>query len=445
MSTELAEAIETQDPRDVEAEQAVLGALMWDARLLDDVAEVITGPDDFWDPRHAAVWSAITALAERGAVCDPITVAAELTARDQLAQVGGSLMLADMFGAAIIPAHAVAHARIVADRATQRRTLAAAQKIRAMALRGGEDPAAMVEAAQQVLDRVQPNMHTETRSVGDIVAEVIDRMDDPDADGLPTPWADLNEVLGGLAGGRLYMVGARPAIGKSLLLQGLAVHWATTHHKPTLFASCEMPGHELTRRMVAAASGVHYGKLGGRWITTDERAAVEQVAGAMPQTHRLLEVADEATQTVASIRAAARRMQRKGGLGLVVVDYLQLLTPGTSSRRDRNREQEVAETTRGLKRLAMELEVPVVVASQLNRQMTTRSDKRPTMSDLRESGAAEQDSDVVLLLHEPDPNDHPNELEVVVAKNRAGSTRTVHLIRQGWVSRLVSQQGGVGV
>lgn len=424
-------------PADVDAERAVLGALMWDARLVDDMADTLTG-DDFWQPAHEAVWHTIVDLHRDGHTPDPITVAAELERRQQLDLAGGRLALAEMTEAAI-PANAPDHALVVQERAVQRRTMQAAARIRDLASRGG-NPQALVDASRAALDALDPSIPARTASIAEVLPAVVDGIGDETVAGLPTPWPDLNDAIGGLQAGRVYTIGARPGVGKSLVGQALAVHWSATHRRRVLLATCEMPAREVTLRMLSADSQVFHGKLVSGALTQVDEQAVARSVLRMRDSHQLLEVCDEPTQSVASIRQQARALAKRGQLGLVVVDYLQLLEPPPSGRRDRNREQEVAQVARGFKRLAMELDVPVVLMSQLNRQMGVRADKRPTLFDLRESGAIEQDSDVVLLLHEPDPDGAPNELELIVAKQRGGSLTSIRLLRRGWVSSIGSSQ-----
>lgn len=422
-------------PHDLDAERAVIGAALWDPRLIDDLTDQITGPD-FYQPTHEQIWAAILDLHSAGQPCDPITLSAELETRGQLEHAGGRLGLVEMYETAI-PANAAAHAQIVHDRAVQRRTIEASSRIRQLGARGG-DIEAMVTSAQALLDGIDPHSRLETASVADTISEVVDLIGSDTLAGLNTPWPDLNSALGGLQPGRLYCVGARPGVGKSLMGQALAVHWATAHQQRALLVTCEMPRREVAMRMLAQDSQVFLGKLKTGQLTDRDNAAIAAATTRMLASHALIEVCDEPSQSVATIRTQARTMARKGGLGLVVVDYLQLLTP-PAGRKDRNREREVAESARGLKELAMSLGVPVVVMSQLNRQLGARSDKRPGLMDLRESGAIEQDCDVVLLLHEPDPDGEPNVLEVIVAKNRDGELTSVQLLRQGWVSTIASR------
>ena len=422
-------------PADPTAERAVLGAVMLDRRLHDPVSEIITGAD-LWLPAHEQCWYAITDLIGRGDLADPITVAAELSHRGQLAGLGGATALADMIAEVTIPADAPVWAGIIHDRAVQRRTIQAATKIRQLAAQGGDDIPAMIEAAQATLDLLDPNLRSHSRTVVDGMADVIDHLGDNLA-GLATPWPDLNRYLTGLAPGRLHVIGARPGVGKSLMAQGLAVHWSARHQQRVLFASLEMPEREMNLRMLSQASGVQIQTLTeGRYLTEADHLRIAETVGRMDQTHGLINLVARSEQTAASIRAEARALHRREGLGLVIVDYLQLLTPPDATRRDRNREQEVAETVRQFKKLAMDLDIPVVVLSQLNRALLSRSDKKPTMGDMRESGAIEQDADVIILLHQAEPEENPSDLEVILDKNRGGTKGTCHLIQQGWIANL---------
>jgi replicative DNA helicase len=429
----------TEAPADLDAERSVLGALMTDRRLHEEISDILTG-GDFWQPAHEVIWNAIARLAEAGRPLDPISVRADLETHQELQAAGGPLALADLYGAVTVPADAVAHARIVHDRAVQRRTITAAVKIRQLAAQGSEDVQAMIEAAQATLDLVDPGTRNTSVTVADSIGDMIDLIGSDQLAGLDTPWPDLNNRLGGLQGGRVYAIGARPGVGKSLMGQGLAEHFAANHRRRVLLATCEMSRREVNTRMLARATGITITRLEreGQFLTEVEWQTIARATDRMRDSHSRLHVVDEAQQSVASIRSEARTLARRGDLGLVVIDYLQLLTPPATTRRDRNREQEVAETSRRLKAMAMELDVPVVILSQLNRAMATRADKRPGLTDLRESGSIEQDSDAVILLHQPDADEQPWDLEVIVAKNRGGPLGSCHLIQQGWCGNLAS-------
>lgn len=435
----------TELPSDLEAEQALLGALLQDNTMLDQIGEL--EGTDFYQPAHEQVWYAIGAVIETGAQAEPITVAAELKRRGELGPTGGALALFAMLEAGDVALNAPVYARMIREHAIQRRLIQATIKIRQMAASGTAEAAELLRAARDAIadlgDGGQDDLEQDT--LHEALAEVVDGLGAPTpAAGLDTPWPDLNEYLMGLAPGRLYVIGARPAVGKSLMAQGLAVHWARRHRQHALLASMEMRKAELTRRVLAQASGVSLTTLNdSRHITTADRDAVERASAVvldelLPRLHIL----DRGEQSAASISATARAMHKRGELSLLVVDYLQLLQPAPTLNRTRNREQEVAESSRAFKRLAMDLEIPVVVLSQLNRSMLSRADRRPTMGDVRESGAIEQDADVIILLHQPEPDDSPWDLEVIVDKNRSGRKGTLRLVQQGWIANLGNRTHG---
>lgn len=430
-------------PHDDEAERALIGCLLLDADLVDVIAETITGPD-FWQPAHEAIWDAIVELHTTGSSVDAILVHDHLRANGASHLLThGALTLTEMIEAATIAADAPAYARIVRDCARRRRLVEASARIRQLGLEPGQvdELTAQVRATIDGLDDA-PTRRTITGAQA--LADLVDRLGSGDEmAGLSTPWPDLNRLIGGLQGGRVYCLAARPAVGKSLMAQGLAEHWLTRHGQPVLYATLEMPARELAMRMLAHQSGVSLTALkASKHLSEGDWSKIAQAIDATRDSYAQLVVCDEAGQSAGSIRLAAKAMQRRGGLGLVVVDYLQLLAP-PPGQKQRNREREVADISRAFKALAMELDVPVVLVSQLNRASLARSDKKPQMSDLRESGAIEQDCDVIVMLHEPDPDDRPNELDVLVVKNRDGSPGDVDLFRRGWLSELVSPMRAV--
>ncbi|GAA2178238.1 replicative DNA helicase [Brooklawnia cerclae] len=426
-------ALDRPAPYDPDAEKAILGAAMIDPRVIDELTGIIT-PDDLYQPAHEQTWRVLVARHETGQVIDPITVADVLPA-DTLAALGGSTGLADCVSAVTVVANAPAWAEIVHEKAVRRRTADAATRIQQMALQGSLGPSELVDEAQRTLDRIDPAVRHTTATAADGLEALVDAIGAPQAAGIPTPWAKLNDLIGGLRPGRLYIVGGRPAEGKSLIGQNLAEH-AARHGERVLLSTVEMTADEIRTRMLAHASGVNLATISGTHQSeTDWRQINTGVARMLTYADRI-HIDDSPAQTVTTIKATARDLQRRGGLGLLVVDYLQLLTPLGGRASSRSREQEVAEMSRILKLTAKDLAVPVVALSQLNRALVSRSDKKPTMSDLRESGAIEQDADVVMLMHHPDPRDDPSRLDLLVEKNRAGRRGALTLLQRGWVAAI---------
>jgi len=404
------------------AETAIIGIAMHEPTIVDDVA--LTEPD-FQDARLGHLWDLMLRLRAESAPTDPATLVARL---GTLAVRIEPAWIAELYGAAPVEALAEHYARIVAERATLRRLRKAAGTI--VQLVDADTPAAeLVEIARAEIDATSVTT-AHTGYVADDIDETIDALsEDPRI--TPTPWADLNHLLGGWRPGALYVVGARPGVGKSLIALGAAVGLA--QHGHVAFNSLEMGRREVHERLLASVGEVDLGRLSRRRLTEEDWS---RIARHRAQIQALpLSIDDRTSVTTTDVKSHARTVSRRGHLAGVVVDYLQLMSTPRGDKRPRH--EVVAEMSRALKVLAKDLEVPVIALSQLNRASEARSDRRPTLADLRESGALEQDSDVVLLLH-VEEND-PSTMHVAVAKNRQGATGAVQLTRRGHYARVDSQ------
>ena len=429
----------TAAPHDDAAEQAILGTALAAPEATLRAAQPLTGAD-FHQPANGILWDTITRLWDTTGQADPITIADHLehqrgtNGRNLLDMIGGRPHLADLLGMAGIPADAQAWAAIIRRHATNRAILDTATRITQQA-HTSADPTQTITAGRDALDRIASSQAATktTTDMASVMETLLDTIGTPQTAGLDTPWANLNRIIGGIQPGTLTVIGGRPATGKSMLALNLAEHVADKHHQPVLLCSLEMLARELGMRRLANATGIPLGTLTRGPIGARE----EQLIGtaALRLSDSPIEVADDAGQTASSIRSTARALHEQTPLGMIVIDYLQLLTP---DRREQSREREVATQSRMFKLLAQELDVPVVVLSQLNRALVGRADKRPELTDLRESGAIEQDADMVWLLHHPQPED-PATLVLHVAKNRNGRAgESVELLQQGWLARIVS-------
>lgn len=415
-----------------EAEKHVLGSLMHNRRAIDEVTTVVD-PGDFYTPRHETIYTAISALHTRGEGVDPVTVADQLKRTGELAAAGGALYLADLYATPPTTSNVGYYARIVRDQAILRRLHATGTRIAQMATAGEGDVDELVETARTEIDTVS-RATAQTGWIHQAIDHTIDDLDKPTTV-TPTPWTALNHHIGGWAPGRLYVVGARPAIGKTLIAVNAATHLART--APVALNTLEMSEQEIHHRILANLASVNLTHLDEHRLTPEDW---DRVAKAQTAIRGLrLSIDDRSAVTVTDIASHARSVARRSDqpLGMVVVDYLQLMASPTS-RRHENRQQEVATISRRLKLLAKELHCPVVGLSQLNRASEGRMDKKPTMADLRESGALEQDSDVVILLHADE--DQPGTILAAVAKNRHGTTGAFELDKYGHYARVVDQQ-----
>ncbi|GAB2763101.1 replicative DNA helicase [Salinifilum aidingensis] len=428
-------------PHDLEAEQITLGAMMWSSEAREAVLGMLT-PASFYRPAHQAIYTAIADLDDAASPTDPVSVAHELERRQQLQKAGGAPYLHTLLEMVQVGTDGQHHAGIVAEYAERRVLGELGETFGQLARTGGESLSAIVDAARSRLDQIT-HQHTTTTAplLADVLPSVWTGLEQTQegrvAPGLPSGFADLDDVTNGWKPGQLIVIGARPGIGKSTFALDMARAAAIKHSQATLIFSLEMGRDELGKRLLSAESRVRAADMdseGG--MSDDDWVRMARTYSRVVEAP--LAIDDTANITVAEIRSRARQQARTMNLGLIVVDYLQLV--GSSGRAER-REQEVASISRGLKLLAKELEIPIIAVSQLNRGAENRTDTKPRLADLRESGAVEQDSDAVLLLHRPDAaeRDDPRmgEVDLILAKHRGGPTSTVTVAHQLHYSRFV--------
>ncbi|MBW1598810.1 replicative DNA helicase [Streptomyces sp. JJ38] len=430
-------------PQDLTAEQSVLGGMLLSKEAIADVVEVLQG-QDFYRPAHETVYQAILDLYAKGEPADPITVAAELTRRGELAKVGGNGYLHSLVQTVPTAANAEYYAEIVHERAVLRRLVEAGTRITQMGYAADGDVDEIVNSAQAEIYAV-----TEQRTSEDYLplnAIMEGALDEIEAigsrsgqmTGVPTGFTDLDSLTNGLHPGQMIVIAARPAMGKSTLALDFARACSIRNNLPSVIFSLEMGRNEIAMRLLSAEARValHHMRSGSM---TDEDW--NKIARQMPQvTEAPLYIDDSPNLTMMEIRAKCRRLKQRNDLQLIVIDYLQLMQSG-GARRPESRQQEVSEMSRNLKLLAKELEVPVIALSQLNRGPEQRTDKKPMVSDLRESGSIEQDADMVILLHREDAYEKESpragEADLIVAKHRNGPTATITVAFQGHYSRFV--------
>ncbi|EIF01180.1 replicative DNA helicase [Saccharomonospora glauca] len=433
---------ERQPPQDTAAEQSVLGGMLLSKDAIADVIEVLR-PGDFYRPAHQAVYDCILDLYGRGEPADPITVSAELERRGELARVGGAPYLHTLIATVPTAANAGYYAKIVAEKAILRRLVEAGTRIVQYGYGADGDGGDVNE----VVDRAQAAIYevTERRTSEDYVAleELLQpTMDEIDAiasrggtaQGIPTGFADLDEVTNGLHPGQMIIIAARPGVGKSTLGLDFARSCSIKHGMTSVIFSLEMSRTEIVMRMLSAEAKIRLADMRGGRMSDDDWTRLARRMSEISEAPLFID--DSPNLTMMEIRAKARRLKQRNDLKLIVVDYMQLMTSG---KRVESRQQEVSEFSRQLKLLAKELEVPVVAISQLNRGPEQRTDKRPMLADLRESGSLEQDADMVLLIHRPDAweRDDPRagEADLILAKHRAGPTSTISVAHQLHYSR----------
>lgn len=437
--TELWAEFASDEANDREAEAAVLGSCLIDPTLLDEIA---LSREDFYVPSHAIVWDAMQTMHAEDRKIDAITLAGYLADAGTLTKIGGGPYLHGLLDAALTPSNGPYYATRVKKMA--RRRAVAAFAATAARISRGTDEDAMVDELRRALEAIEGDQ-TETGPVhwSEVIEQgmaAIDRASAGEAErGIPTGLVDLDAVIGGFMPGDVAIIAGRPGSGKSVLAAQIAAHAALDLELPALLVSLEMRIPELYNRIAASRLGINLGNFTSGVLSDQEASKLARQAGISAECPLWIE--DNPGHTVASIAATARKFKRRHGLSLLVVDYLQLITPP----RAENRQVAVSEISRGLKLLAAQLEIPIIMAAQLNRGPESRGGKIPALGDLRESGSLENDASIVLLMHREaasDPNSlRQGEADVIVAKNRNGAQATVPVAAQLHFARFASMAG----
>ncbi|NOY43640.1 MAG: replicative DNA helicase [Planctomycetes bacterium] len=428
-------SLERQLPRSLEAEKAVLGSILLLPEVFDEVALVVR-PDDFYDDVNQILFEHLLQMHELGIQIDPMLLVERLRSADQYEKIGGAAYLAEVGGLVPTAAHAEYYAHIVAEKAVLRSLIHASTDILKDAYDPTADPREMLSKAEEkVFGILESRGSGNVSKIGDVLQESLDRvdarMDQKHAfGGLETGFYDFDQLTGGLQNSELIILAARPSMGKTALAMNIAEHAVLKVQAPVLFVSLEMSALELGDRLLCSVAEVNGHRLRNGTITQDERRKLVQSAAEISQSPLFID--DSPSRTMTEIAANARRLKRRDGLALLIIDYLQLIDPDNA--RDPRQEQ-VAKIARRLKGVARELEVPVLCLAQLNRQVEATRDNKPQLSHLRESGAIEQDADVVMFVHreeyfqtnEEDREQVRGEAELLVRKQRNGPTGDIKL------------------
>jgi len=428
-------------PQDQVAEQSVLGAMLMSKDAIADVVECVRGTD-FYRPTHETIFDAVLDLYGRGEPADAVTVAAQLQRQGDLGRVGGAPYLHTLVSGVPIAANAGYYAEIVREKAILRRLVDAGTRIAQWGYSGEGDVDDVVDRAQAEVYGVTDKRTSEDYApLSDIMEGTLDEIEaisnrDGAMVGVPTGFADLDELTNGLHPGQMIIVAARPAMGKSTLGLDVARSASIKHGMASVIFSLEMSRNEITMRLLSAEARIALNSMRNGHMNDDDWSRLARKMGEVSSAPLFID--DSPNMTMMEIRAKARRLKQRHDLRMIVVDYLQLMQSG---KRVESRQLEVSEFSRQLKLLAKELEVPVVAISQLNRGAEQRTDRRPMLSDLRESGSLEQDADMVVLIHREDAYERestrPGEADLIVAKHRNGPTATVVVAFQGHYSRFV--------
>ncbi|MCX2455851.1 replicative DNA helicase [Lacticaseibacillus nasuensis] len=426
-------------PFNKEAEQAVLGSVFLNPHKLVEVAEFVTA-EDFYVRAHRLIFAAMSALSDRDEAIDVVTVQDYLDAHNQLDDIGGVGYVVELADAVPTAANAVYYAKIVAEKAQVRRLIATAESIAARGYDEQADVPTLLEtASDEILTVADTTKRSGFRHIKDVLNATVSQIDklyqnDSEITGLPTGFKDLDKITTGLHDGELVIIAARPAVGKTAFALNIAQNVGTKTGKTVAIFSLEMGAEQLVSRMLCAEGSIDANHLRTGQLDEQEWESLVVAMGSLSQADIFID--DTPGIRMAQIRSSCLKLQQEHDLGLVVVDYLQLIE-GSGE----NRQQEVSAISRAMKKLAKELGVPVIALSQLSRGVEQRQDKRPVLSDIRESGSIEQDADIVAFLYREDyyrsDDDSDDEdqgdqnvgpVEVIIEKNRSGARGTVNLL-----------------
>jgi replicative DNA helicase len=420
-------------PHNLDAEMSLLGAILIDEDILADSSEKLH-PNDFYDKRHMMIYRAMMKLFERHQPIDLLTLGDELQRASELDIIGGTVYLTELTNYVPTSAHASAYADMILQKAVRRRLIKASAEIAELGFDDEAETQELLERAETELFSVSDqSLKQDLTSLEQILSESFDRIEELHKNGgalrgVPTGWRDLDNMTAGLQKSDLIILAARPAMGKTTLVTNLAYNVATKANMPVLFFSLEMSKEQLVDRMLADAAGVDAWNIRTGKLSDDDFEKLSNAMGEMAEAPIFID--DTPGLTVLEMRTKARREAHNNPLGLIIVDYLQLMS-GSGRSNDGNRVQEVSEISRGLKLIARELNVPLIALSQLSRSVESRSPQIPQLSDLRESGSIEQDADIVTFIYREayynPETERQNITDLIIAKHRNGPTGRVEL------------------
>lgn len=418
-------------PQNIEAEQAVLGAILLDSDALVMAMERVSS-DDFYRGSHQRIFEAMIELAQEDEPVDLITLTARLQNKQELEEAGGVTYLSELANAVPTAANVDYYAQIVEEKSMLRRLIRTATQIVSNGYASSEDVGLMLnDAEQRILEISQRRSSSGFVSIRDVLMEVFERVEflyshKGGTTGIPSGFHDLDKMTSGFQRSDLIIVAARPSVGKTAFALNIAQNVGVRAKETVAIFSLEMGAAQLVQRMVCAESNVDAQRMRTGFLESDDWEKLTMAIGALSEANIYID--DSPGITVADIRAKCRRLKQEKGLGMILIDYLQLIS---GRGKGDNRQQEVSEISRTLKQIARELDVPVIALSQLSRGVEQRQDKRPMMSDLRESGSIEQDADIVAFLYRDDYYDKETEkkniIEIIIAKQRNGPVGTVEL------------------
>ncbi|OYX43467.1 replicative DNA helicase [Candidatus Saccharibacteria bacterium 32-49-12] len=419
-------------PQNLDAEMSLLGAVLIDEEVMADISDHVRS-EDFYDKRHGIIYSAMMRLYEKHKPVDLLTLTDEIKRKNELDEIGGSAYLTDLTNYVPTAAHAEAYAELVSQKAVRRRLIKASADISELSFDEEYTTQELLEKAEAELFSVSDqSLKQDLVSMESILTESFDRMEELHRNkgslrGIRTGYRDMDNMTAGLQRSDLIILAARPAMGKTTLVTNLAYNVATINKLPVLFFSLEMSKEQLVDRMLADASGVDAWNIRTGNLSDEDFSKLSEAMGEMAEAPIFID--DTPGVSVLEMRTKARRIAHEQPLGLIIVDYLQLMQG--SGRSDGNRVQEVSEISRGLKLIARELNVPVIALSQLSRSVESRSPQIPQLADLRESGSIEQDADIVMFIYREayynPETERENVTDLIIAKHRNGPTGKIEL------------------
>lgn len=425
--------IDRVPPHNNEAEQSVIGAIFLEPQALITAAELLM-PEDFYRMAHEKIFQTMIILSDKGQAIDVVTVTEELSAKKELEDVGGISYLMEIANSVPTAANIVHYARIVEEKALLRRLIRVATSIVEDGYaREDEVEALLAEAEKKMMEVSNRKNAGDFRHIKDVLVETYDSIEllhtqKGDVTGIPTGFRDLDKITAGFQRNDLIIVAARPSVGKTAFALNVAQNVATKTDENVAIFSLEMGAEQLVMRMLCAEGNIDAQVLRTGALEAEDWRKLTMAMGSLSNAGIFID--DSPGIRVNDIRSKCRRLQQEHGLGMIMIDYMQLIA-GSGTKPGENRQQEVSEISRSLKSLARELKVPVIALSQLSRGVEQRVDKRPMMSDLRESGSIEQDADIVSFLYREDYYDketeNQNMIEIIIAKQRNGPTGTVTL------------------
>lgn len=423
--------IDHQPPHNIEAEQSVLGAIFLDSDVFDLVSAIIE-ESDFYSERNRKIYSAMHTLHGKGTPIDLVTISTELSDQGCLEEVGGINHLTELASSVPSAANVEYYATIVKEKSLLRRLIKTTSKIMAAAYESSDDVETILyQAEKSILDISKSNDAKDFKHIEDVLIDVYQKIEDlhyskKEVTGLPTGFVDLDRITLGFQKSDLIIIAARPSVGKTAFALNIAQQIAVRTKENVAIFSLEMSAEQLVMRMLSAEGNIESQKLRSGHLDEKDWSRLTMAMANLSRAGVYID--DTPGIRVSEIRSKCRRLMQEKGLGIIIIDYLQLMQP---SGKKENRQQEISEISRSLKELARELDVPVIALSQLSRGVEQRQDKRPILSDLRESGSIEQDADVVGFLYRDDyydkESDKKNIIEIIIAKQRNGPVGTVEL------------------